>query len=179
VRKTFDFDWFKVRWQPRYGWIFDRSPAVVVVPVANDGRVWLCRLEREPTGTASWELPGGAIDPGEDAISAGLRELDEECSLVARGGGRVVAAPFELAPGMGRFPHWIVVASNVEPRGRRALGQRDEGIVAVRRFDRARAAKLIRTGQLNVAATLAALVLSGWLDGLAPSFQEPLARRSR
>jgi 8-oxo-dGTP pyrophosphatase MutT (NUDIX family) len=165
VRKTFDFDWFKVRWQPRYGWIFDRGLAVVVVPIASDGRVWLCRLERVPTGTVSWELPGGAVDPGEEVVAAGLRELEEECSLVARGGGRLVASPVELAPGMGRFPHGVVIASDVEPRGRRALGQRDEGIVAVRRFDRARVSKMIAAGQVNVAATLAALVVSGWLDG--------------
>jgi len=174
VRTTFDFDWFKVRWLPRYGWIFDRRVAVVVVPIASDGRVWLCRLERVPTGTVSWELPGGAVDPGEEVVAAGLRELEEECSLVARGGGRLVSAPVELAPGMGRFPHRVVIASDVEPRGRRPLGQRDEGIVAVRRFDRSRASKMIRAGQVNVGATLAALVVSGWLEG-----KEPLTRRHR
>jgi len=36
MRRTFDFDWFKVRWLARYGWIVDRSPAVTVVPISPD-----------------------------------------------------------------------------------------------------------------------------------------------
>jgi len=119
VRRTHDFEWFKVRWLARYGWVIDRPPAVVVVPIAPNDQVWLARLERAPTATTSWELPGGGIDPDEDRVSAGLRELEEECSLVAQRGGKLFPTTLEAAPGMGRFPHHIVVALDVVPRGRR------------------------------------------------------------
>jgi 8-oxo-dGTP pyrophosphatase MutT (NUDIX family) len=164
LRRTFDFRWFEVKWLPKYGWIFDRSPAVVVVPIAQDGRVWMIRLHRIPTGTSSWELPGGGVD-GEDIVTAGLRELEEECSLVARDGGRLVRTPLELAPGMGRFPHYVVVASDVVPKGKRPVPQREEGIVAVRAFDRARVETMLRRGTINVQATICALAVSGWLRG--------------
>jgi 8-oxo-dGTP pyrophosphatase MutT (NUDIX family) len=164
VQRTYDFEFFKVRWLPRYGWIMDRPPAVVIVPIASDGRLWLAQLDRVPTKTRSWELPGGGIDRGEDVVAAGLRELEEECGLVARGGGRALRAVIELAPGMGRFPHRVVVARDVAPRGRRAEPQREEGIVAVRRFDRASVKRMIRSGRISVGATLAALVASGWWD---------------
>jgi 8-oxo-dGTP pyrophosphatase MutT (NUDIX family) len=167
VQRTFDFDWFKVKWLPGYGWIIDRDPAIVVVPVAPDGSLWLARLERVPTGTSSWELPGGGIDRKEDIVAAALRELEEECALVARGGARVLPTPLELAPGMGRFPHHVVIASGVVPRGRCAVPQREEGIVAVRQFDRAAVRRMLKTGKISVQATAGALAVSGWLDGAA------------
>ena len=71
VRRTYDFDFFKVRRVARYGWIMDRAPAVVIVPIAPDDRVWLAQVERVPTKTRSWECPGGGIDGREDPIPGG------------------------------------------------------------------------------------------------------------
>src|SRR4051812_31521128 len=98
-----------------------RAPAVVVVPVAPDGRVWLAHMPRSPAKISSWELPGGAIDEGETPISAGLREMEEELGLVA-GKARVIGPPLEFAPGMGTFPHHVVLASSAVPRDRVAVG---------------------------------------------------------
>jgi 8-oxo-dGTP pyrophosphatase MutT (NUDIX family) len=164
VRRTYDFDFFKVKWFARYGWIMDRSPAVVIVPIAPDDRIWLLQIDRPPTGTRSWEFPGGGVDGGEDPITAGLRELEEECGLVARR-ARVLPTVFEIAPGMGRFPHRVVIAKGVVPRGRRPVPQKQEGIVAARSFDRAGVRRLIRGGRISVASTLVALAASGWMDG--------------
>ncbi len=175
MRRTFDFDWFKVRWLPRYGWILDRSPAVVVVPISPDDRVWLAQLERVPTGTSSWELPGGGVDGNEDIVTAGLRELEEECTLVAKR-GRLHPNVLELAPGMGRFQHYVVIAADVVPKGRRPVPQREEGIVAIRRFDRPSVRRMLRTGRINVHATVAALVVSGWLDGRTAQQRSDRAR---
>ncbi len=172
MRRSFDFDWFKVRWLPRYGWILERSPAVVVVPISPDDRVWLAQLHRIPTATTSWELPGGGIDGEEDIVAAGLRELEEECSLVAPKGGRLLPTVLELAPGMGRFLHHVIFARDVVPKGRYAVPQREEGIVAIRKFDRSSVRKMLYTGRINVHATVAALAVSGWLD-------EPRAARRR
>src|SRR4051812_49342909 len=122
--RTHDFKWFKIKWVPRYGWTMCRPPAVVVIPLAPDGRIWLAKMSRVPTGTVSWEVPGGAIDQGEDALEAGLREMEEECALVAKGGGELLPTVFELAPGMGTFPHRFVIARGVVPKGRRAVPQR-------------------------------------------------------
>jgi hypothetical protein len=165
VKRAHDFKWFKVRWLPRYGWIMDRQLAVVVLPVAADGKLWLAKMERVPTGDVSWELPGGEVFARETAVEAGLRELEEECGLYARGGGRELPHAIELAPGMGRFPHRCVVALGVCPRNRRPVMQREEGIVAVKKFGRAAVKALIRKGEIHVGATLCALAQSGWLDG--------------
>jgi 8-oxo-dGTP pyrophosphatase MutT (NUDIX family) len=164
VRQTFDFDWFKVRWLPKYGWVMDRAPAVLVIPIAPDGRIWLAQVERVPTGTTSWELPGGQIGHKEDVVAAALRELDEECALIAKGASRLVPTVLELAPGMGRFPHYAVIAHDVVPKGRKPVAQREEGVVAVRRFDRQGVRGMLQRGHISVYGTLATLAISGWLD---------------
>jgi thymidine phosphorylase len=86
VRKTYDFDFFKVRRLARYGWIMDRSAAVVIVPIAPDDRIWLLKIDRPPTGTRSWEFPGGGVDKGEDPVSAGAGVV-----MHAKPGDQVVA----------------------------------------------------------------------------------------
>ncbi len=165
ARRTFDFRWFKIKWVPSYGYVIDRFAAIVVVPIAPDDRVWLVKLDRIPTGTSSWEVPGGGIDAKEDVVDAALRELEEETGLYARGKTRRLRKPLELAPGMGRFPHYVVVATDVVPRGRFPVPQREEGIVAVRRFDRASVRRMLKSGGVSVMATAGALAASGWLDG--------------
>jgi 8-oxo-dGTP pyrophosphatase MutT (NUDIX family) len=164
VRDSYDFEWFKVRRLPRYGWVVVRSPAVVVLAIAPDDRLWLERLARVPTRTTSWELPGGGVQRGEDVLSAGLRELEEECGLVPRRAYRL-PGHFEPIPGMGSIPHHVIVAVDAVPRATRAVGQKSEGILAVRKFDRAAVHKMVLNGRISVMATLGPLLSSGWLQG--------------
>ncbi|MCZ4653832.1 NUDIX hydrolase [Gordonia amicalis] len=73
------------RFAPRRVDVPGARPASVVLTVAEkDGRqgIWLCK--RPPTmrrHAAQFALPGGRLDPGEDHITAGLRELDEELGV--------------------------------------------------------------------------------------------------
>ena len=52
--------------------------AVVVVPLLDDGRVVLERQYRYPVGQVMIEFPAGKLDPGEDPLACGQRELLEE-----------------------------------------------------------------------------------------------------
>jgi 8-oxo-dGTP pyrophosphatase MutT (NUDIX family) len=49
-----------------------------VLCVTSDGRVALVRQYRHGLGAESWELPAGALEPGEDPLAAARRELREE-----------------------------------------------------------------------------------------------------
>lgn len=160
-----DFEFFRVRWLARYGWTVDRPSAVVVVPESCDGRLWMIRIERIPTGSVTWELPGGEVRRREDPIAAGLRELDEECELVAQS-AELYPVTLEAAPGMGRMPHRVVVARGVEPRRARPRPQREEGIIEVRRFAPERVGAMIRRGEISVLATLGAVAVTGWARAL-------------
>ncbi|MCH5643228.1 CoA pyrophosphatase [Gordonia sp. ABSL49_1] len=63
----------------------DTRPAAVAVVIAErDGAQGIWLMKRPATmrrHAAQYALPGGRLDPGEDAITAGLRELHEELGI--------------------------------------------------------------------------------------------------
>lgn len=52
--------------------------AVLVVPLLDNGRLILERQFRYPLGRTFIEFPAGKIDPGENPLQTGKRELREE-----------------------------------------------------------------------------------------------------
>jgi ADP-ribose pyrophosphatase len=63
--------------------IVRHAPSVVLVPMADDGRVLLVRQYRHPAGEWLWELPAGSVDAGETPEGAARRECQEELGLMA------------------------------------------------------------------------------------------------
>lgn len=51
---------------------------VNIVALTVDDRIVLIRQFRFGVNDFSWEVPGGIVNPGEDPLAAGLRELREE-----------------------------------------------------------------------------------------------------
>jgi len=64
-----------------------RRPAAVAVALVEDDGGTGVLLTRRAAGlrahAGQWALPGGRLDPGESAIDAALRELDEELGVRA------------------------------------------------------------------------------------------------
>ncbi len=58
-------------------------PGVSVLPMDEDGTVYLVREFKYALGETSLEVVSGGLESGEDAEHAGLRELHEECGLTA------------------------------------------------------------------------------------------------
>lgn len=56
----------------------------------RDGLIAVVRITQR-TGAAYIDLPGGALDPGEDEIAALVREFGEETGLVVSADGRIEA----------------------------------------------------------------------------------------
>jgi len=57
--------------------------ASVVIPIGDDGSIYLVRQYRKPIEKVSLELPAGKLDPGEDPEVCARRELEEETGLTA------------------------------------------------------------------------------------------------
>jgi 8-oxo-dGTP pyrophosphatase MutT (NUDIX family) len=76
-----------------YSVVSPRGVAVKVVALDTEQRVHLVRQYRYPTDFPSWEIPGGAAEPGEDPLEVARRELLEEAGIAARSftqlGGRI------------------------------------------------------------------------------------------
>ena len=54
-----------------------------VLPIDNEGCIYLVRQFRYALGEEIWELPAGKLEKGEDPFAAAKRELEEECGLTA------------------------------------------------------------------------------------------------
>ena len=66
--------------------IVRHPPAVVLIPVQDDGRVVLIRQYRHALKRTLWELPAGSVEDGESPEAAAARECEEE---IGQAPGRV------------------------------------------------------------------------------------------
>jgi 8-oxo-dGTP diphosphatase len=62
---------------------------VVGAAVLRDGRVLASRRTEPPRLAGQWEFPGGKVEPGEDDVSALVRELREELRVEVEVGERL------------------------------------------------------------------------------------------
>ena len=62
--------------------IVRHSPAVVVIPIEDDGRIVLIKQYRAAIDRELWEVPAGSVDSGESADAAAQRECEEEIGRV-------------------------------------------------------------------------------------------------
>jgi ADP-ribose pyrophosphatase len=62
--------------------IVRHRPAVVLLPIEDDGRVVLIRQYRAALDREIWELPAGGVDEGERPEAAAARECEEEIGRV-------------------------------------------------------------------------------------------------
>jgi ADP-ribose pyrophosphatase len=62
--------------------IVRHPPSVVLIPIADDGRVILIRQYRASIDREMWEIPAGSVEPGESPDEAAARECEEEIGLV-------------------------------------------------------------------------------------------------
>ncbi len=66
-----------------YGVVQYKNRAVGVLPVDDQGRIWLVGQHRYPLDAYSWEIPEGGCPTSETPEETALRELREETGLVA------------------------------------------------------------------------------------------------
>jgi len=76
--------------RPEPGRIYRDRPAAFGLAL-REGRLALVQVTY-PEKPAFFDLPGGAIDPGEDAQQALIREFGEETGLVVRAGSLITRA---------------------------------------------------------------------------------------
>lgn len=72
------------RVKPQDFFVINAPDWVNVVALTADHRLVLVRQFRYGSDEFSLEIPGGVIDPGEDPVAAGVRELQEETGYIGR-----------------------------------------------------------------------------------------------
>lgn len=126
-----------------------------VIALTPERQLVVVRQFRFGTQELSWEIPGGIIDPGEDPVAAGLRELREETAYTA-------PSPKPLAsirpnPAFLSNTHHIVLAENATPDPRGTKWDHDEEL-EIKTIPLPEAYEWIRDGRIQHSLVIAALL---------------------
>jgi ADP-ribose pyrophosphatase len=136
------------------------ADAVHVIATDDRDRVLMVRQFRVGSRTDSLETPGGLIDPGEDAITAGIRELREETGY--EGDNPRCFGAFWSLPSLGTSRIWNVTIENVrkvaEPHGDPTEELTPEWVV------KKDVAAKIASGEIHHGCVISGLTI--WLAGL-------------
>ena len=134
--------------------IVEHPGAVAIVPVHADGDVVLLKQFRPSIGEELYEIPAGTIEKGEAPLATAKREIIEETGFKAKQWTKV--SEFYSAPGFCTELMHLYIARGLSPA--KADGDADEILKPVRMTVDA-ALKLIRTGKIRDAKTIAGLLI--------------------
>lgn len=134
--------------------IVDHPPAVLLVPVDENGDIWFIRQYRHAAGKEILELPAGVIEPDESPENCALREIREEIGMSARYIKQV--GEFFMAPGY--TTEYLFVYLARELRLNPLPGDEDE-FIRVERIPITQAYRMAERGEIHDSKTLAALLL--------------------
>lgn len=95
-----------------------------VIALTPDGRLVLVRQFRYGVNDFSLEIPGGMIDPGEDPVQAGVRELREETGFA--GTNARLLASVHPNPAIQSNRCHLVLVENVTPSVEQAWDNDEE-----------------------------------------------------
>jgi len=138
-------------------YVFHFPDWVTIVPFTKEGKVVMIRQYRHGSEEYELELPGGAIEKGEDVLVAGIRELQEET------GG--VCTDFHLAgkvrPNPSMQDNWCytVIAKDVELSAERNLDPGED--IEVLEMTPAELKAAIMSGELSNTMMISSLYFAG------------------
>ena len=132
--------------------------SVVIVPVADDGRIVLVRQYRHAIGVQVWEIPAGSLKPGEDIEAAAIRECHEETGLVPRRLERLGA--FFPTPGYcDEEMHFFRASGLREPAAHERAEQDEDEDIEARAYSIGELRAMIASGDIIDLKTVAGLWL--------------------
>lgn len=86
--------------------------AVAILPVTDDGYVWLVKQFRKPTERILLEIPAGTREAGEAPLECAVRELQEETGLTAHRWEEILS--YYSAPGFCDELLYVFIARELE-----------------------------------------------------------------
>jgi ADP-ribose pyrophosphatase len=131
--------------------------SAVMIAVDEDDRVLLVHQFRLPAEQKLWEIPAGRLDPGESALKAAKRELQEETGVKAK--TWVKLASFYASPGYVAEKMNLFLALDLKQGNQNLM---DDERIELGWFTKKQLRKMIHSGKILDAKTIIAFYL--WLD---------------
>lgn len=144
-----------------YGRVHFRNRAVGIVPLDDDGHIWLVRQYRYVLGRYSWEIPEGGSPFSEDVLETAKRELREETGLVAHDWQTLLR--LHLSNSVTDEEAVVFVARGLS-QGETAPEASED--IAVQRLPLAEALRWVMDGRITDAISVAALLKLAQLQSL-------------
>jgi ADP-ribose pyrophosphatase len=135
--------------------VVGHEPAVTILPLDEQGQVWLIRQFRYPVGESLLELPAGLVEPGEAMAACAARELREEIGMSAE--QLTPIGGFYLAPGYSSEYIYAFLARGLQPA---PLPPDDDEFIEVVKFPLDEVYRMLAKGELRDAKTIAAISLA-------------------
>lgn len=93
--------------------VVEHNGGVGVVPMDDDGNIYLVRQFRYPMGESLLEIPAGKLERGEDPYECAVRELSEETGFTA--GEIINLGKFYPSPGYCQETLYVYLARDLHP----------------------------------------------------------------
>ena len=139
-----------------YGYVESTDDSAYIVPLSDDGHIYLIRQYRYPLRRTYWELPAGRIPYDEDLAAGAKRELLEETGLDTQQMTRL--GVLLSTPGITNFKSTVFIAQGLTQTG----GTLDEvdGILEAKSFTIPEIKEMIRSGEVQCSVSIAALYMA-------------------
>jgi ADP-ribose pyrophosphatase len=148
--------------------IIEAPDWVNIIPVTIDDQVVLVRQFRFGIWSSALEIPGGIVEPGEDPMSAAVRELEEETGYLP--GGRVIPlGNVHPNPAIQTNACHSFLALGCERTGK--MDPEADEDIQVTLEPRARIPELLRTGEITHALVVCAFLLERLFWELETSYE--------
>jgi len=135
--------------------IIEHGGSVVIIPIDENGNVYLVRQYRHATGKELLELPAGTLDEDEDPLVCAAREIREETGMAA--GMLTKLGEFYLAPG---YSDEFMVVFLAKELSHSPLDADEDEFLSVEAVPITEAIKMAERGEIPDAKSLAALFLA-------------------
>jgi ADP-ribose pyrophosphatase len=141
---------------PLVSWeVIEHTGAVAVVPLDEEGNVFMVRQYRHSVRAELLELPAGTVKPGEDPDSTAMRELQEEIGMTAA--DLKLIGEFFLAPGYSSELMRVYLAHGLTPA---SLPPDEDEVIQVEKILFPDAVRMAINGQIRDAKSVAGLLLA-------------------
>lgn len=146
--------------QNLYGKVSFKNRAVAIVPVDTEGNTWLVGQERYTLGLYSWEIPMGGAPKDEQPLQAAQRELREETGLTAGRWSEVLR--MHISNSITDEEGIVYLAEDLS-EGETEFEETE--VLEVRKLPLREAIKMVETGEITDAISIAALLRLRHLAG--------------